>query len=317
MSLSALIARRLLIGLGTVLFVSLIVFIGTEILPGDVAQAILGQGATPEALANIRDRLGLEAPAHLRYLRWFGTLLTGDLGTSLANGRPIAELISERAGNTFLLAGLTAAIAVPLSVGLGLLAASKPSGIVDRAISTVSLTLISIPDFLVAVILVSIFAVQLSWLPALATFRASSDFWQVAKALVLPVTALSFTVTAHMARMTRTAVFNVLSSPFVEMAILKGMPKWRILLRHALPNALAPIVNVIALNLAYLISGIVVIETMFNFTGLGKLTVEAVATRDIPLVQACAMIFCSAYVLLNMMSDVISILSNPRLRHPK
>jgi peptide/nickel transport system permease protein len=317
MDLFLIISRRLGIGLVTVLFVSLLVFAGTELLPGDVAQAILGQGATPELIANVHARLGLDQPLHIRYVKWLGNLVTGEMGASLANGREISQLMGERAGNTFLLAGVTALVAVPLSILLGLIAATKPNGKVDKAISGITLTLISIPDFLVAVILVSIFSVQLGWLPALSTLRPNSDFFQIARTLALPVAALSFTILAHMARMTRTAVINVLTTPAIEMAILKGVPKSRILLIHALLNAIAPIINVIALNLAYLISGVVVIETLFNLNGLGKLMVEAVTSRDVPLVQGCAMLFCAIYVLLNLFADTVSILANPRIRHPK
>jgi peptide/nickel transport system permease protein len=317
MVLSTLIGQRLLVGVLILLFVSVLVFIGTEILPGDVAQAILGQSATPELVAIIRERLGLDDPAYIRYLRWLGGLLTGDLGTSLANGVDIADLIGERIFNTFLLALLTAAVAVPLSIGLGLLSALKPNGIVDRSISAISLTMISLPDFLVAIILVMLFAITWRWFPAIVNIRAGSSFSTLLWALVLPITTLVFSVLAHMVRMTRTAVLNVLTTPPIEMAILKGVPRWRILLIHALPNALAPIVNVVALNLAYLVAGIVVIETLFNMTGLGRLMAESVRTRDIPVVQACAMVFCTVYVLLNLFADVVSIVSNPRLRYPK
>ncbi len=317
MDLPLIISRRIVIGLVTVLVVSLLVFAGTELLPGDVAQAILGPGATPEAIANINARLGLDQAAHIRYIHWFGSFLQGDMGTSLVSGREVSVLIAERSRNTFLLAGVTALVAVPLSVLLGLIAATKPNGRVDKIISIVTLTLISIPDFLVAVILVSIFSVYLGWLPALSTIRSDSGFFELARMLVLPVTALSFTIIAHMARMTRTAVLNELLSPAIEMAILKGVPKFRILLLHALSNAIAPIVNVIALNLAYLISGVVVIEILFNLNGLGKLLVGAVITRDIPLVQGCAMLFSAVYVLLNLFADTVSIVANPRLRHPK
>ena len=317
MDLLLIIIRRLAVGLLTVVVVSLLVFAGTELLPGDVAQAILGPGATPESIANIRIRLGLDQPAYIRYFHWFGNLLHGDTGTSLVSGREVSALITERSGNTFLLASVTALVAVPVSIFLGLFASTKPNGLVDKSISAITLILISIPDFLVAVILVSIFSVQLGWLPALSKIRPDSDFFELARMLVLPVTALSFTIIAHMARMTRTAVLNELTSPAIEMAILKGVPKSRLLLLHALPNAIAPIINVIALNLAYLISGVVVIETLFNLNGLGKLMVEAVTTRDIPLIQGCAMLFCAVYVLLNLFADTVSIVANPRIRHPK
>jgi len=317
MNLPLIIIRRIAIGALTVLVVSLLVFAGTELLPGSVAEAILGPGATPELVANINARLGLDQPAYSRYIHWFGNLLHGDMGISLVSGREVSTLIAEGSRNTFLLAGVTALVAVPLSVFLGLIASTKPNGRIDKMISTITLTLISIPDFLVAVILVSIFSVQLGWLPALSKIRPDSSLFEQVRMLVLPVTALSFTIIAHVARMTRTAVLNELTSPAIEMAILKGVPKKRLLLVHALSNAIAPIVNVIALNLAYLISGVVVIETLFNINGLGKLMVGAVTTRDIPLVQGCAMLFCAVYVLLNLFADTVSIVANPRIRHPK
>jgi peptide/nickel transport system permease protein len=293
------------------------VFAGTEILPGDVATAILGQSATPELVALIRERLGLDDPVYLRYLHWLGGLVTGNLGTSLVNGADLGGEVGVRLFNTFFLALLTASVAVPLSIVLGLLSALKPNGALDRTISTVTLALISLPDFLTAIILVTLFAVTWKFFPAIVNIRSDDGITDIMHALVLPVATLVFAVLAHMVRMTRTVVLNVLTSPPIEMALLKGIPRWRILIVHALPNALAPIVNVIALNLAYLIAGIVVIETLFNVLGLGRFTVESVQNRDIPAVQVCAMIFCAVYVLLNLLADVISIIANPRLRHPK
>jgi peptide/nickel transport system permease protein len=317
MSIFEILGHRLIIGLGTLLFVSVLVFLGTEILPGDVAHAILGQGATPELVEQVRDRLGLNEPLHVRYFVWLTNFVSGDFGTSLANGADIGTEIGRRASNTILLALSTALISVPLAVALGLLAAVKPGGLIDRTITSTSLALISFPDFLVAVVLVTIFAIKLRWLPAIASIRPSYEFLDWVRILILPVTALSFTILAHMVRMTRSAVLNVLASPAIEMAILKGVPRKRLLLRHALPNALGPIINVVALNLAYLISGVVVIETLFNFPGLGRYMVEAVTNRDVPIVQTCAMIFCSFYVVLNMSADILSILANPRVRYKK
>ena len=317
MTLTALIGRRLLIGVFILLVVSVLVFAGTEILPGDVATAILGQSATPELVALIRERLGLDDPVYLRYLHWLGGLVTGNLGTSLVNGADLSGEVGVRLFNTFFLALLTASIAVPLSIVLGLLSALKPNGALDRTISTVTLALISLPDFLTAIILVTLFAVTWKFFPAIVNIRSDDGITDIMHALVLPVATLVFAVLAHMVRMTRTVVLNVLTSAPIEMALLKGIPRWRILIVHALPNALAPIVNVIALNLAYLIAGIVVIETLFNVLGLGRFTVESVQNRDIPVVQVCAMIFCAVYVLLNLLADVISIIANPRLRHPK
>lgn len=316
MSLIALITKRLLLGVVILFVVSVLIFAGTEILPGDVAQAILGQGATPELLENVRVRLGLDQPLPVRYVNWLKTVLSGNLGTSMVSGAEIGDMLAERVGNTALLAGVTALIAVPLAIGLGLLCALKPGSWLDRSLSTVSLSLISLPDFLVAIVLVTLFSVKLGWLPAIANIKPDQDFLTVARQMVLPVTVLVFTVLAHMVRMTRSAVINVLSSPAAEMAILKGVPRTRLLLVHALPNALAPIANVVVLNLAYLISGIVVVETLFNFAGMGRLMVESVTTRDIPVIQICALIFCAVYVLLNLLADVVAILSNPRLRYP-
>ncbi|MEP4926196.1 MAG: ABC transporter permease [Hyphomicrobiales bacterium] len=317
MSLMEILGKRLLIGLATLIFVSILVFVGTEILPGDVAHAILGQGATPELLAQVRDRLGLNEPMYVRYFVWLTNFVVGDFGTSLANGADIGTEITRRGKNTVILATCTALIAVPLAITLGLLAATKPGGLVDRVVTSTSLALISFPDFLVAVILVTIFAVKLHWLPAIASIRPSYDIFDWIRILILPVAGLTFTILAHMVRMTRSAVLNVLSSPAIEMAILKGVPRRRLLLRHALPNAFGPIVNVVALNLAYLISGVVVIETLFNFPGLGRFMVEAVTNRDVPIVQTCAMIFCSFYILLNMSADILSIMANPRVRYKK
>lgn len=317
MALTALIGRRLLIGVFILLIVSVLVFAGTEILPGDVATAILGQSATPELVALIRERLGLDDPVYLRYLHWLGGLVTGNLGTSLVNGADLGGEVGVRLFNTFFLAILTASVAVPLSIVLGLLSALKPNGALDRTISTVTLALISLPEFLTAIILVTLFAVTWKFFPAIVNIRSDDGLIDIMRALVLPVATLVCAVLAHMVRMTRTVVLNVLTSPPIEMALLKGVPRWRILIVHALPNALAPIVNVIALNLAYLIAGIVVIETLFNVLGLGRFTVESVQNRDIPAVQVCAMIFCAVYVLLNLLADVISIIANPRLRRPK
>ena len=317
MSLLEILARRLLLGVGTLLFVSALVFFGTEILPGDVAYAILGQGATPELVEQVRDRLGLNEPLHLRYWIWLTNFLAGDFGSSLANGADIGIEVSRRASNTFILASCTALVAVPLAITLGLLASIKPGGWLDRSITSVSLALISFPDFMVAVILVTIFAVKLHWLPAIASIRPSYDVFDWIRILILPVTALTFTILAHMVRMTRSAVLNVLSSPAIEMAILKGVPRRRLMVRHALPNALGPIINVVALNLAYLISGVVIIETLFNFPGLGRYMVEGVTNRDVPIVQTCAMIFCTFYVLLNILADILSIMANPRVRYKK
>jgi len=304
-------------GLVTLWVVSVLVFAGTEILPGDVAEAILGQSATPEAVAAIREQLNLDRPAVVRYLDWLSNILRGDLGTSLAANLPISEMISGRLKNTLILAALTAALAVPLSLAMGLAAAMFPGGRVDRFVTVSTLFLLSVPEFFIAATLVLIFAVHLQWVPAITYATEYDSVWQLAKSLALPILTLTTSVIAHMARMTRAAIINVMTSPYIEMAILKGVPRWRIVLRHALLNAVGPVVNVVALNLAYLIGGVTIVETVFSYPGLARLMVDAVSRRDMPLVQACAMIFCSAYILLILIADLLAIFANPRLRHSK
>lgn len=313
----AMIFRRVGIGIATLWVVSVLVFAGTEILPGDMAQIILGQSATAETVAALRLDLGLDQPAYIRYFDWLGDLVSGDLGISKAGGATIASLIGNRIGNTVLLASIVAGISVPLSVAIGLLAAAYPGTWIDRAVSFATLSLISVPEFFTATILVLLFAVQLHWLPSVAYLSGSEDFWQILRALALPVLTLTLAISGQMIRLTRAAVLNVLASPYIEMAILKGVPRRRIVLRHALFNAIGPIINVIALNLAYLVSGVVIVETVFAYPGLAKLMIDGVQTRDLPLVQACAIIFCATYVVLILVADIAAIVSNPRLRHPR
>jgi peptide/nickel transport system permease protein len=311
------ILRRTAAGIATLLLVSILVFIGTSVLPGDVAQIILGQHATPDTLAALRAKLGLDQPAHIRYFYWLGDLLTGDLGISKAGGATISSLISGRLWNTMRLAGMIALIAIPMSLILGLIAAMYPGTRLDRFVTFCTLSLISVPEFLVATFLVLILAVHLNWLPSIAYMSGNETGWQLIKALAMPVLTLVIVVSAQIIRMTRATVLNVMSSPYIEMAILKGVPRKRIILRHALFNAIGPIVNVIALNLAWLISGVVIVETIFAYPGLAKLMIDGVQTRDLPLVQATAMIFCASYVILIFIADMASILSNPRILHPK
>ena len=315
--------RRTAVGVATLLVVSILIFIATSVLPGDVANIILGQMATPESLAALRAKLGLDEPAYVRYFLWLGNLTTGDLGVSKAGsgfgtiGTPISEMLAPRVENTIRLAGAVALIAVPLSMTLGLLAAMYPGTRLDRIVTFTTLGLISVPEFLVATFLVLVAAVYLGWLPATAYLSGNETGWQLAKALAMPALTLVIVASSQIMRMTRATVLNVMSSPYIEMAILKGVPRQRIILRHALFNAIGPIVNVVALNLAYLVSGVVIVETIFAYPGLAKLMIDAVQTRDLPLVQACAMIFCATYIVLIFIADMASILSNPRLRHPK
>ena len=309
--------RRIGVGIVLLWVVSVLIFALTQVLPGDAAQIRLGQQATPETLAALRKELGLDKPWYLQYVDWIGKLISGDLGISNAGGATIASLIDNRIGNTVFMTAIVTAISVPLSVALGLIAAMYPGQLLDRIITSGTLGLIAVPDFFVAIFLILFVAVQLGLVPAVSYLSGTEGFWKSLYVLALPIGTLVIVVSAQMIRMTRAGILNVMSSPYIEMAILKGVPRRRIILRHALLNAIGPIVNVIALNLAYLVSGVVVIETIFSYPGLAKLMVDGVQTRDIPLVQACGMIFCCTYVVLILVADIASILSNPRLRHPK
>ena len=311
------IIQRILIGFVTLWVVSVLVFVGTSVLPGDVAEIVLGQTATPETLAAYRAERGLDQSLTMQYIGWVSDMMTGDLGTSKAGGAAIADLIGARLGNTMMLAGIVAVISVPLSVMLGLLAAMYPATWVDRILAFGTLSLISVPEFFIATFMVLILAVKLHWLPAIATLSPDDTFLDSLRGLAMPMITLIIVVAAQMIRMTRAGILNVMNSPYIEMAILKGVPRTRIIMRHAFYNAIGPIVNVIALNLAYLVSGVVIVETIFAFPGLAKLMIDGVQTRDLPLVQACGMIFCGTYVVLIIVADVAAIMSNPRLRNPK
>ncbi len=316
-TLASMITKRIVFGLLTLITISLLIFVGVEALPGDLAEAILGQNATPETVQAFRNELKLDLPAHERYFSWIGSFLQGDLGNSLANGRPIAEVIGWRFINSLILAGTTAFFAIPVAIILGLLAAIYRDSWFDKFISISTLSAISLPEFFVAYILIALFSVQIMLFPSISNINDQMSFLQIAHAIFLPCLTLTLVVVGHMMRMTRAAIINVLSSPFIEMAQLKGIPRRRIIIKHALPNALSPIINVVILNLAYLIVGVVVVEVVFVYPGLGQLLVDAVSKRDLPVVQASGLIFASTYVVLNLTADVLSMLSNPKLRNPK
>ena len=312
-----LVAQRVALGILLLWIVSLLIFWGTEMLPGDVASAILGQSATPVSLANLREKMGLNDPAHVRYMRWFIGVLHGDLGTALTNGKDIASSIGSRLGNTLFLAFWAAIIAVPLSIVLGLVAARYAGRWPDKVISGVTLATISLPEFVVGYIAMFILAVNYRVFPSTALIYDSMTLWQKLNAIALPVIVLVLVVLAHMMRMTRAAILNVMQSAYIETAELKGLKQSTIISRHAFPNAIAPVVNVVMLNLAYLVVGVVVVEVVFVYPGMGQYLVDHVSKRDVPVVQACGLIFAAVYIGLNILADVISILTNPRLRHPK
>lgn len=317
--------QRLLLGVVTLFFVSIIIFASITMLPGDFGEAVLGQAALPETVAAFRAELGLDQPAWKRYLQWVGAVMQGDLGTSFSGraasgvdrSRAVVELIAPRLWNTLFLAGITALIAVPLALFLGITAALKRNSIYDRFVNATTLTTISLPEFFVAYILILLLASIFPVFPSLANVTADMPLGERLYKCALPALTLTLVIVAHMMRMTRAAIINLLASPYIEMAQLKGVSRSRVILKHALPNAWAPIATVIAFNLAYLVVGVVVVEVVFVYPGIGQLMVDAVTSRDIPVVQACALIFAGTYILLNLIADIIGIVTNPRLLHPR
>lgn len=310
-------AQRLALGVLTLFIVSLIIFGSVEMLPGDIAEEILGQSATEETVAAFRRELGLDRPAYIRYFEWLGNMAQGDLGKSLANQREISELIGGRLKNTLFLAIYAATIAIPLALTLGVLAALYRDSWYDRAVNILTLSSISFPEFFVAYILIYYLAVTWGIFPSIVNVNPDTPLIERVYRAFLPALTLTLVTTAHMMRMTRAAIINLMASPYIEMARLKGMSPATVIVRHALPNALSPIINVVALNLAYLIVGVVLVEVVFVYPGLGQLLVDSVTKRDLPVVQAGSLIFAATFVLLNLTADILSILSNPRLLHPR
>lgn len=321
----ATIFQRLALGIVTLFFVSLIIFSSIELLPGDFGEAVLGQAATEEAVEAFRKELGLDQPPHVRYFQWVGSVLTGDLGTSFSGraasgqdrSRPVADLVAPRLWNTLFLAAMAAIISVPLALFLGVTAALYRNSLYDRTVNAATLTTISFPEFFVAYILILLLASLFPIFPSLANVSADTPFWERVTRCALPAMTLTLVIVAHMMRMTRAAIINLLASPYIEMARLKGVSRSQVIIKHALPNAWAPIATVIAFNLAYLVVGVVVVEVVFVYPGIGQLMVDAVTTRDIPVVQACALIFAATYIILNLIADIIGIVTNPRLLHPR
>ena len=317
--------QRLLLGILTLFLVSIIIFSAIQFLPGDFTQAVLGQAATEETVEAFRKELGLDKPAVTRYIEWVQAVLSGDLGTSFSGrnasgidrSRPVAELIEARLWNTLFLAFMAAIVAVPLALFLGITAALYRNSIYDRIVNATTLTTISFPEFFVAYILMLLFSQLWFDLPAIANVNAETPFWERVYICILPALTMTLVIVAHMMRMTRAAIINLLASPYIEMARLKGISKSEVILKHALPNAWAPIATVIAFNLAYLVVGVVVVEVVFVYPGIGQLMVNSVTTRDMPVVQACALIFAATYIILNLIADIIGIVTNPRLLHPR
>jgi len=309
------IVRRLLLSVLTLFVVSVIIFAATQALPGDAARSILGRGATPEALENLRLELGLNEPAVQQYLYWIGDFLTGDLGTSLAANIPVTELLSDRILYSSFLMLVAALVSIPLGIVIGAVSARRRDSAFDHTMSMTTLGLAALPEFVVGLTLVVLFSTTIfQWLPGVVVTEPGVGPWHYPKELILPTATLVIAVVPYTARIMRASMVEILESDYVEMARLKGLPERLVLWRHAVPNGLAPTFQVAALNLAYLAGGIVVVETVFNYPGIGLALVEAVQSRDMPVVQALALLIAGLYVVLNMLADIATILVSPRLR---
>ena len=309
-----LIARRIGAGMLTLVIVSMVVFFITSLLPGDAAQMILGQNATPETVAALRHELGLDQPLLVRYFHWFIGMFSGNFGTSFASHIPVSQLISSRIPATFELAAVTTVVSVPLALFIGITAAMNRDKWLDKTLVTFTMATVAVPEFLIATIAVMIFAVRLHWVSAMSFGSPNVDILSFIKAYALPVLTLCCVLTAQMARMTRSAIISQLSSPYIEMAVLKGVSPMRAVMRHALPNAAGAIANAISLSLSYLFGGVIIIETIFNYPGLASQLVDAVSNRDLPVVQICVMLFAGCYLLLLLLADIITIAFNPKWR---
>ena len=312
-----LVVRRLGLGILTLIAISLLITIGVEALSGDVCTAMMGQMASDDKVAACHRALNLDRPVHVRYLEWLVNFAQGDMGKALTNNYEVAEIIGNRIGNTFFLAASAALVAIPISLILGVLAALYRNSFFDRSISMMTLSGVSVPDFFIAYILMAIFAVSYGFFPAISNIDETMTLAERINASALPVLTLTLAVSAHMMRMTRASIVSLMASPYIEMAKLKGIRPGRIIVFHALPNAWSPIIQVIMLNLAWLVVGVVIVEVVFVYPGIGQLMVDAVTRRDIPVVQGCAIIFAITYIMLNLLADIISIVTNPRLLHPR
>ena len=309
-----LIFRRIGSGLLTLLIVSALVFFITSMLPGDAAQMILGQSATPETVAALRQQLGLDQPLMMRYFSWLAGMLQGDFGTSFASNLPVTQLVAQRIPATFQLAATTTLVSVPLALFIGITAAMKRGSFLDRALVVSTMAVVAVPEFLVATVAVIIFAVKLQWVPAMSLGSTHQDFVGFLRTFALPVMTLCCVVVAQMARMTRAAIVNQMDSPYLEMTLLKGVSPLRAMLRHALPNAVGPIANAISLSLSYLFGGVIIIESIFSYPGLASQMVDAVSNRDLPVVQLCVMFFAVCYLVLLLAADILTIAFNPKWR---
>ncbi|MGV3549292.1 ABC transporter permease [Rhizobium sp.] len=307
------VTKRLALGVMTLLLVATIIFVATEQLPGDAASVLLGQNATPESLAAMRERLGLDEPALSRFVGWIGRMAVGDLGISFGTNQPVAPLIADRLWNTLRLAAFAAAMALPFGFLVGVYSATHAGRLMDRSSAFAALVVASLPEFFLGLGLVYLLAVQFGMFPAISIIRPGQGLTAFFRSAFLPALTLALTMAPHVIRMTRSAILSELSSSYVEMGILKGVARRTIIGRHVMPNIIGSLVSVFALIVAYLIAGSVVVETAFAFPGIGRLMVDAVATKDMPLIEAGALTVSAIYVITNVIADVVSAITNPRL----
>jgi peptide/nickel transport system permease protein len=312
--MAAALLERLGLALVTMIIIGVVVFFALELMPGDACSVNLGRGASDSMLAACQKRLGLDQPPLWRFAAWAGDILTGDLGISMQRERPIAEIVGWRLRNTLILAGVTAAIGIPLALGLGVLAGLNPDGPLDMTISGIAIFAMTVPEFISGTLMILLFSVILGWAAGVVTIGYKAPALDLLKASILPAATLIFILAAHILRMVRASVIEVMQSDFVQMARLKGVPRRRMILHHVVPNALLPAISIIGLTIAWLLGGVVIVESVFNFPGLGRLAVDAVADQDLPLVQAIALLFGFIYVLTNLGADLLALTLNPRLR---
>jgi peptide/nickel transport system permease protein len=309
-----LIVQRLALAVVTLLVVSALVFLFTSVLPGDIAERVLGRESSPEQRQIFRDNLNLDEPVWKRYGVWIADVVRGDLGRSLVNNETVTATIGTSAKNTLFLSVFAFLLYVPVTVILATLAALSKGKLPDSLISVVTLIGLSLPEFVLGTLLIFVFAVQLSVVPALSIVNPGDDLLTRFQATVLPAVTLMVAMAVYAIRMLRDNLIDVLDSDYVRMATLKGVPRWRVVVRHALPNAVGPALNVTALNLTYLIGGIVVVESVFSYPGLGKMLVNSIFVRDVPVVEAVTLLAAAVYIIANLVADVLAMLLNPRLR---
>ena len=309
-----LVLKRILLGLITLFIVSLITFVGVEVLPGDACTTYLEREAYGAALEACYKRLGLDIPAYERYISWAIGVIQGDFGYSLSGEMKINDVLGPRVKNSLVLASASILIGIPIALLLGIITALWRDKMPDIIISTFTIFSMTIPEFISATLLILIVAIWLEWLPGIVIVPTGVSVSELLPNIILPVIAISMIMTAHMARMVRSSVIQVMASDYVQMAILKGVPYWKMVFKHVLPNALLPAINVVALTIAWLLGGVVVTEVVFNYPGLGRLVIESISNRDLPVVQALAIILASIYVIINLIADLLTLMLNPRLK---